>query len=51
MKIELGEKFGAAQLIEKFLNYRYWKLIIHCTHIESPIINAKSPRIVWLADQ
>lgn len=49
--VELGEEPGAAQLVEQLLRHRDRKFILDCLVVESPVVNAESPRAILLFDQ
>lgn len=43
MHVELGEEFGAAQFIEKFLRHRDQELVLDHLVVQHVVVDAKSP--------
>ena len=50
-RIQLGEKVGAMELAEQLFDDRDQELVLHSHRVERPVIDAKAPRCILLADQ
>jgi hypothetical protein len=50
-KIELGEEFGAVELVQQLVDDRNWKSVLDGDGVEGAIVDAEPPRSIMLLDE
>jgi hypothetical protein len=50
-KIELGEEFGAVELVQQLVDDRNWKSVLDGDGVEGAIVDVEPPRSIMLLDE
>ena len=50
-KIQFGEKAGALEFIQKFIDNRNWKLVLDGDKVETTVVDTETPSPVGLSDE
>ena len=50
-EIQFGEKAGALEFIQKFIDNRNWKLVLDGDKVETTVVDTEMPSPVGLSDE